>query len=75
MIDANEMMHKEIHVRVQVPGQGRLQELVMLIYSKEIRARVHLCGRGRLQQLAMVVYPSCGSVIFSLFNAGLLITK
>ena len=39
------MMHKEIRVRVQVPGQGRFQGLVMFVYPKEIRARVHLGGR------------------------------
>jgi hypothetical protein len=65
------MMHKEIPVRVQVPGQGRLQ----VVYSKEIRVRVHIGGGGRLQQLVMVLYPNSGSVFVSLFNVGLLITK
>ena len=68
-------MHKEVHARVQVPGQCRHQELVIVAYSKEIRARVHLGGGGRLQQLVMVLYPSSGSVIVSLFNVGILISK
>jgi hypothetical protein len=62
------MMHKEIHMRVKVPGQGRLLELVMVVYPKEICVRVHLGGGGRLQQLVMVLYPNSGSVIVSLFN-------
>jgi hypothetical protein len=33
------MMHKEIHMRVQVPGQGSLQVLMKVVYSKEIRAK------------------------------------
>jgi len=69
------MMHKEIHMRKQVPGQGRLQELMVVVYSKEILARVHLGGGGRLQQLVMVLYPNSWSVIVALFNVGLLITK
>jgi hypothetical protein len=69
------MMHKEIRMREQVPDQGRLQELMVVVYSKEILARVHLGGGGRLQQLVMVLYPNSGSVIVSLFNVGLLITK
>jgi hypothetical protein len=48
---------------------------MVVVYSKETLARVHLGGGGRLQQLVMVLYPKSGSVIVSLFNVGLLITK
>ena len=50
------MMHKEVHVRVQVPGQGGLHELMMVVYPKEIRVRVQVPGQCRLQELVIVAY-------------------